>query len=353
MTASGKTTRTIAIESPDAEAVIGAVRAVGLDGYVNTNYSRGLAALVDSEPPRFAVIDVGTNSIKFHLAERVGDGSWRRIADRAKVTRLGEGLDEHGVIGEEPLRRATTAIAGMVDEAKERGVTAIAAVGTAGLRIAANRDEVIDAVRAGTGVTITVIPGDEEGRLAYLAATAGLGVGEGSLAVFDTGGGSSQFTFGNGDAVDEQFSVDVGAVRYTEQFGLDRVVTPATLGEAMAAISADLVRIEGRPVPDLLVAMGGAVTNIAAVMHALSPYDPEVVQGSVLDATVIDRQIELYRSREADERRTIVGLQPKRAEVILAGACIVRTVMRKLGKDSATVSDRGLRHGVLVERFGR
>jgi exopolyphosphatase/guanosine-5'-triphosphate,3'-diphosphate pyrophosphatase len=76
------------------------------------------------------------------------------------------------------------------------------------------------------------------------------------------------------------------------------------------------------------------------------------VQGAVLERADIDRQIELYRSRDAEGRRAIVGLQPKRADVILAGACIVRTVMEKLGQDALTVSDRGLRHGLLVDRFG-
>jgi exopolyphosphatase/guanosine-5'-triphosphate,3'-diphosphate pyrophosphatase len=76
------------------------------------------------------------------------------------------------------------------------------------------------------------------------------------------------------------------------------------------------------------------------------------VQGSVLDRAEIDRQIDVYRTRSADERREIVGLQPKRAEVILAGACIVRTVLEKLGCESLTVSDRGLRHGLLGDRFG-
>jgi exopolyphosphatase/guanosine-5'-triphosphate,3'-diphosphate pyrophosphatase len=98
--------------------------------------------------------------------------------------------------------------------------------------------------------------------------------------------------------------------------------------------------------------MGGALTNLAAVRHALSTYDPDVVQGTVLDAAEIDRQIEVYRTRTPDQRREIVGLQPQRAEVILAGACIVRTVLGILGVASVTVSDRGLRHGVLRERFG-
>jgi exopolyphosphatase/guanosine-5'-triphosphate,3'-diphosphate pyrophosphatase len=97
--------------------------------------------------------------------------------------------------------------------------------------------------------------------------------------------------------------------------------------------------------------MGGAVTNITAVKHGRATYDPAVIQGTLLDRAEVDRQIEIYRSRDADARRTVIGLQPKRAEVILAGACIVRTVMEKLGKDSLRVSDRGLRHGVLAERF--
>jgi hypothetical protein len=190
------------------------------------------------------------------------------------------------------------------------------------------------------------------GRLAYLAARAGLRMPQGALVVFDTGGGSTQFTFGQGSRVDEQFSVNVGAARYTERFGLAGAVAPDGLRSALDAIAADLSRIEGRPRPAVLVAMGGAVTNIAAVKHGLSRYDPNVVQGTVLDRAEIDRQIEMYRSRDAAERSSIVGLQPKRAEVILAGACIVRTVIDKLGQDSLTVSDRGLRHGGLAERFG-
>ena len=350
--ANGKPTRTIAVESEDAAGVMRAVRELGLGGYTNVSYPRGLAALIDDAPVRYAVIDAGTNSIKFHIAEQGAGGKWRTVVDRAEMTRLGEGLAQQGVIIDAALERTAAAIAGMVDEAKRHGVRAIAAVGTAGLRIASNGSQVVAAIQARTGVHIEVISGAEEGRLAYVAAKAGLGLNQGSLVVFDTGGGSSQFTFGHDAIVDERFSVDVGAVRYTERYRLDRAVSPEVLREALAAISADLSRIDARPAPDALVAMGGAVTNLTAVMHRLATYDPEVVQGSVVDRAEIDRQIELYRSMDADARRAIAGLQPKRAEVILAGACIVRTVMEKLGKQSFTVSDRGLRHGVLAERFG-
>jgi exopolyphosphatase/guanosine-5'-triphosphate,3'-diphosphate pyrophosphatase len=350
--ADGKPSRTLAVESEDAAKVVQAVRGLGLGSYTNTSYPCGLAALVDGDPVRYAVIDVGTNSVKFHIGEHDVEGRWRTVVDRAELTRLGEGLAQGGLIIDAARERTVAAIADMVDEAKQYGVRALAAVGTAGLRIASNGNEVVAAIQARTGVHIDVISGEEEGRLAYVATKAGLGLNKGSLVVFDTGGGSSQFTFGHDASVDERFSVDVGAVRYTERYRLDHAVSPEVLREAMAAISADLSRIEGRPIPDALVAMGGAVTNITAVMHRLATYDPAVVQGTVLDRVEIDRQIELYRSQDADARRAIVGLQPKRAEVILAGACIVRTVMEKLDKQSVTVSDRGLRHGVLAERFG-
>jgi exopolyphosphatase / guanosine-5'-triphosphate,3'-diphosphate pyrophosphatase len=348
----GQVARTIAVESEDASAVIAVVRSLGLDGRVNTSYPRGLTALLEGGAQRYAVIDVGTNSVKFHIGERDPGGGWRAIEDRAELTRLGEGLGDQGAIAAEPLERTVAAIADMVEEARRQQVRAIAAVGTAGLRIARNREEVIAAIRARTGLAVEVISGEEEGRLAYLAVRAGLGATEGSLVVFDTGGGSSQFTFGRGPQVEERFSVNVGAVRYTERFGLAGAVDPGVLGDALAAIATDLARLDGRPPPDELVGMGGAVTNMTAVKLELASYDPDRVQGATLDRAELDRQIELYRSCDADARRAIVGLQPKRAEVILAGACIVRTVMDKLGQPSLTVSDRGLRHGLLSERFG-
>jgi exopolyphosphatase / guanosine-5'-triphosphate,3'-diphosphate pyrophosphatase len=308
---------------------------------------------VDGTAERFAVVDAGTNSIKFIVAEATAGGAWRTLVDRAEITRLGEGLSAGGAILDSARDRAVAAVADMADEARRLGVRAIAAVGTAGLRIASNGAQVVDAVRARSGVAIEIISCGEEARLAFVAVRAGLRLNQGTLLIFDTGGGSSQFTFGHGDMIDERFSVDVGAVRYTERYRLDREVSDQTLREALAAIASDLSRLGGRTPPDALAAMGGAVTNLAAVRHGLANYDPEVVQGTVLDRTEIDRQIELYRTQDADARRRIVGLQPKRAEVILAGACIVRTVMDKLGKPQLTVSDRGLRHGVLAERFGR
>ncbi len=345
-------TRSLVLESADPALVTRARRSLGLIARANVCMVRGLKVLTSFGLVRYAVIDVGTNSVKLHVGGRRPDDTWSVVVDRAIVTRLGEGLDATGALEPEPMERTLEAIAALAEEAREAGAAAIAAVGTAGLRAATNGAEFVSAAEARYGIRIEIIPGEEEGRLAYLAATTGLGLPPGSLVVFDTGGGSSQFTVGDEDAVAEQFSVPVGAVRLTERFGLNRAVSDETLRDALDQIASELHRLDDRPVPDVLLGMGGAVTNLAAVEHELAVYDADVVHGTRLDRAAIDRQIERYRTRSADERRTIVGLQPNRAEVILAGACVVRVVLTKLGCDSLVVSDRGLRHRLIADRFG-
>jgi exopolyphosphatase/guanosine-5'-triphosphate,3'-diphosphate pyrophosphatase len=301
---------------------------------------------------RYAVVDIGTNSVKFHVGEQHLDLTWARVIDRAAVTRLGEELAETGEIQPAPLERTTEAIAGMTEEARSSGAIAMAAVGTAALRNATNSAPVLERIRESAGLSVRVLSGEEESRLAYLAVKASTGLADGSLVVFDTGGGSTQVTFGRGDEVLERFSVDVGAVGYTERFGLDGAVSQTTLTEVSRSLADDLARLDGRESPEVLVGMGGAITNLTAVSLSMAVYDPDAVQGATLDVAEIDRQIEAYASMDAGQRRSITGLQPNRAPVILAGALIVRAVMGKMAKDALLVSDRGLRHGLIQEMFG-
>jgi exopolyphosphatase/guanosine-5'-triphosphate,3'-diphosphate pyrophosphatase len=352
VTVGARSARTVAVEAEDPVLVTAALQKLLVADLPNVCVARGLKTMVGFDPVRFAVVDVGTNSVKLHVGERHAGDVWRTIVDRAEVTRLGEGLRETETLQPEPMRRTADAIVGMVREARREGAAEIAAVATAGMRIAGNASDLVDAVQERCGVGVEVISGEQEARLAYLAATSELDVGKGTLAVFDTGGGSTEFSFGRRGHVDERFSLDVGAAPLTELFGLSGAVSEEQLGAALDAIAAELTRLDGKRRPAMLVGLGGALTNLAAVRHGLAAYDSEVVQGTVLDRAEVDRQIELYRTRTADQRREIVGLQPRRAEVILAGACIVRTVLDKLQCDELTVSDRGLRHGLLAERFG-
>ncbi len=204
--ANGRSVRTFAVESEDRVAMLQTVRELGLSGVPNQNYPRALRDLIGLTGPslkdtvradamRYAAIDVGTNSVKLHVAERDGTGSWHRVLDRIEVTRLGERLQETGEIQPAAQARTVAVIADMVAQAKSVGAQAIVAVGTMGLRQARNSRAFLEDVRATCGIGIEVIDGKEEARLAYLAVQVGLGVAKGSVVVFDTGGGSTQVHF--------------------------------------------------------------------------------------------------------------------------------------------------------------
>nr|WP_300045015.1 Ppx/GppA family phosphatase [uncultured Nocardioides sp.] len=352
VSAEGVTSRTVAVESPDPGLVSRTVGRLGLDGRPNVCVARGLKSMLGWGPRRFAVLDVGTNSVKFALGRRDEAGTPRIETETAVVTRLGEGLVAAGGLTAASMGRTVDAIEDLVDDARRGGPLDIVAVGTAGLRQASNRDEFLTAVHGRCGVTVEVISGRDEARLAYMAAVSTLPLTGDRLLVFDSGGGSSQFTFGSADRIDEQFSVDLGAVRFAERFGLADAVPRETVDAALDAIAAELAELADRPRPDMVIAIGGTSTNLAAIRHGLDRYDPDVVHGTVVDVDEVDRQIEAFRTRSTEQRREIAGLQPARAEVILAGACVVRTILRLTGQDAVTVSDRGLRHGVIAERFG-
>ena len=295
-----------------------------------------------------AVIDIGTNSIKMHVAS-VSDGHTTVLGDFTEVMRLGEGLHETGELGAEAIARNVDAVAAFQARASELGAATIVAAGTMALRSAANTQVFTDAVRERCGLEVEVVPGEEEARLSYLAVLSSLGVRKGRVAVFDTGGGSTEFIFGKGEEIVERFSLDVGSRRPTEEFCKSDPVTDGELAAMVAHLEGEFGRLEAGV--DALVGMGGTVTSMGAVHHKMKVYDPDVIQGSTLALAEVERQLEMFRARTIDERRETVGLMPKRADVILAGAAIVMTVMRKLGATELTISDRGLRHGLFYDRF--
>lgn len=298
-----------------------------------------------------AVIDVGTNSIKFHVARRKPDGSLETVLDRNDITRLGEGLRETGSIGADPLERNARSVAGFVEEAGKLGVSSPEIVGTMALRTAANAADFISRVKDLTGLTLRVIEGEEEARLSYLAVLSGLPVGDADLVAFDTGGGSTEFIFGKGPQIQRKFSLPLGAVRITEEFFADDPVAKGSVEGAFAEIRRSLAEGGAEGKPSVLVGLGGTVTSLASVKHRMEVYDPDVVQGSTLTLEDIDGMIKLFSGMTLEERRGVVGLQPKRADVILAGACIVRALLDAFAVSSFTVSDRGLRHGLAFELF--
>ena len=342
---------TLVIEATDPTLVRATIRRFGLEHRANVNVARGLKTLLGFGARRAAILDVGTNSVKYVIAEHQGD-SFNVVEDGGIVTRLGQGRDASGALSPDAMARTADAIASIVQRAQTGSAVSIIAVGTAGLRQAPNQAAFLDAVHDRAGVLVDVISGEEEARLAYRAAVATLPITGETFVVFDTGGGSSQFTIGRRQDIDEQFSLDIGAARITEQFGLDTAISTEQLERARSAVADEFAVLTQHRGRDALIGMGGTATNLTAMHLELDEYDADRVHGTVLTVAAIDRHIEALRTRAADERRAIKGLQPGRAEVILAGAIIVRTIVTSLGHNELTVCDRGLRHGLLAEHLG-
>ena len=300
---------------------------------------------------KMAVIDIGTNSIKFCVGERAEDGGIVILMDENDIARLGDGLRDTGSIAPEALERNAASVARFAQMAREQGAEDIVAVGTMALRSAKNSGDFIARVRELCNVSVTVIPGEEEARLSYLAVLSALPVHEGELVIFDTGGGSTEFIFGQGKELIKRMSVNLGAVRLTEEHFADDPARPGAVEEALKDIKHvfDDAGVAGQP--RQLVGMGGTVTSMGAVKHRMERYDPDIIQGSILTAQEVDEQITAYAGRTLEQRRQLPGLQPKRADVILAGACILKDILHRFQMPQLTISDRGLRHGLLFDRL--
>lgn len=299
-----------------------------------------------------ATFDIGSHSVKMLVAERDPQGGWIVLADRTRITRLGEDLHATGEIGVEAMNRSSAAIADFLVEAHALSVEEMAAVGTMCLRTARNTTSFVSLVRNECGLAIEVIPGEEEARLSFLAAVTALGPQEGTVVVCDPGGGSTEIVFGRGAEVDARASYDVGAIRLTAEYLPSDPVTRGEQAKMLAAIAEALGDLGAGRAVDTLIGVGGTLTNLAAIKHKLAEYDRDVVQGTVLSRSEIEQLLETFRCRTVEERREIVGLEPERAEVILAGTGIVRVILQKLGVAEVMVCDRGLRYGLMEDRFG-
>ncbi len=300
---------------------------------------------------RKAIIDIGSNSIKFFVGELAADKTITTVVDTNDIVRLGEDLDKTGMINPEPMKRNVESVANFAAQARELGADEIVAVGTMALRKASNSAEFVQKVKDACGVDVRIIPGEEEARYSYLAILSGLPIGDEDIVIFDTGGGSTEFTFGHGKELGKSFSVNLGAVRITENYLKSDPVTEDEVKAAIAQIDKEFAEagVNGKPMK--LVGMGGTVTSMGAVKHKMVKYDPDVIQGSTLTKADIDEQIKEYSGRTVEQRKELPGLQPKRADVILAGACILKVITDRLGCDELTISDRGVRHGLAFDLF--
>jgi exopolyphosphatase / guanosine-5'-triphosphate,3'-diphosphate pyrophosphatase len=317
---------------------------------------------------RVASIDVGTNTVLLLVAER-REGRLVPVVERAEITRLGRGVDASGRLAPDAIAETVRVLASYAEEARRAGAARITCVATSAARDAANGEEFFAAARAAAGLVPDVISGEEEARLVYRSAWRDFGPGaprddqaggaqkpsqsprSPTLAVLDVGGGSTEFTFGTGPAPASRTSLQVGAVRLTER----HVRTDPPPAAELAAVRAGArAALEGLPGAARtlghgarLVGVAGTVTTLSAVAQALAPYDGTRVHGASLTLDEVEALLARLAALPVHARAALPGMEPKRADVIVAGCAIVLEAMRATGFDRLTVSDRGVRWGLL------
>ncbi|MES1205256.1 MAG: Ppx/GppA family phosphatase [Pseudomonadota bacterium] len=307
-----------------------------------------------------ATIDVGTNTTLLLVARAQpqlrapGASEPEVLEEAAEITRLGRGIGGDGRLGREGIDRTLAALSHYADRARHHGAE-VAAIGTEALRRAPNAQDFLAPARDILGVPIEVIAGDREAALTFRATAESFPaeVRGGRVAVIDIGGGSTEIVVADRGVVAFRASLPLGSVRLHERHVRDDPPSArdalAIDGEVNAALAGAAAAFAGGPL-DLLVGVAGTVTSLAAMVLGLASYDATRVHGFDLSIADLDAQIARLRTATQSERERIVGLDPRRADVIFAGALLLRGIARRAGRDGIRVSDRGIRWGLYHER---
>ena len=299
-----------------------------------------------SESVIVGALDLGTNSVKCLVARIDSTGRLEIVFEMRRITRLGENLRASGRLLPTAIARSCDTVCEMVQCARTSGAEHIRIAATAAMRDAKNAHELIDCVQNTVGVTIDVIPGEEEARLSFLGVRSIPGFESDPLCLIDIGGGSCEWAMGDAFGIAFRRSLPLGAVRVTEARLTGDPPSPASIEQARHEIREILMQI---PDPSGRVAgVGGTFSTMAAVAQCRDGV-PVRIEGFRLTADEADTQIALYAARTVSERREIAGLEPGRADIILAGALIARLCMARAGVDSLVVTGRGLRFGLALK----
>jgi exopolyphosphatase/guanosine-5'-triphosphate,3'-diphosphate pyrophosphatase len=315
--------------------------------------SPGHSPVSPTRAATLATIDVGTNTTLLLVARVQPDGTIEVLDERAEITRLGRGIGGDGALGAEGIARTLAALRGYAAIARRHQAT-IAAVGTEALRRAPNAGAFLEPAADILGVPVEVIDGAREAALTFRAVAAAFpDLLTGALVVVDIGGGSTEIVIATDGRVKLGVSLPLGSVRLTERFIRHDPPGPAEMGAIVRAIDGAIAEV---PFPTgggvTLVGVAGTVTSLAAMAESLASYDPLRVHGYRLSRAALAGQIGRLASSTQAERERMVGLDPRRADVILAGALILDRIAAAAGAAEVRVSDRGIRWGLLAELAG-
>jgi exopolyphosphatase/guanosine-5'-triphosphate,3'-diphosphate pyrophosphatase len=304
---------------------------------------------------RVAVVDIGTNSTRLLVADVTKDGL-AELERRSTVTRLGQGVDKTGVLGDEPQQRVFATLEEYRAIIDELGAEATTAVLTSAVRDARNGAEFTEVVRTRFGLDAHTISGDEEARLSFLGATSERPDDDRRLVVIDVGGGSTEFVVGSRGSVDFHVSTQAGVVRQTERHIRQDPPAPEEL-QALAAEAREIfdanLPADVREAVEAAIAVAGTATSLASIVQELEPYDPARVHGFRLLRAQCDMALARLAGMTEAERRHVKGLHPDRAPTIVAGVILLTQAMLAFGLDEVEVSEHDILHGAALDLVAR
>lgn len=299
----------------------------------NVYYNNLLGADIMSNT--IAVVDIGSNSVRLMLSR-----GGQSVSKQVTITKLAEGSAITAILSQAAIDRTARAVIGYINQARVL-TDKIYAFATEAVRRAYNKADLLQAVRAATGVEIDIISGDVEAAIGYLGATDGRC---GLYTVIDIGGASTELVVGDNGSIIYAKSLPIGAVKLTELSGGSRVLAESIAQDHIKLLDCDKLR-SGK-----LIGISGTVTTLSSINLNMEYYDSNVVHNSTLTAQQVADITDRLYGCDLSERTKIVGLQAGRAEVIPAGASILMEVIRALGVRELTVSESDNLEGYLITK---
>jgi exopolyphosphatase / guanosine-5'-triphosphate,3'-diphosphate pyrophosphatase len=300
---------------------------------------------------RLASLDIGTNTILMLIADIQRDGSLEIVRDEHFIGRLGKGVDEHGIIQKETFQRVQDILFQLINIAGSLDVKHMTACGTSALRDATNRQEFIEYIKEKLALDIQILTGKEEAELTYLGAVSDYlpSADTENYAVLDIGGGSTEIVVGSGALVTLCASVDIGSVRLTERILKINPPSSIALENAATLVRTHLQNIYPLLPTTKMIGVAGTVTTLAAIDLRIPVFDRNLVNRHILTIEAIDKIFQELKPLTLDQLRRYPQIHPSRADILLAGIIILREALRKVRLSKITVSDRGLRYGIMIK----
>ena len=294
---------------------------------------------------KIASIDIGSYSVRLSVA-KVENGNLKIILDIGNITSLGSKVKETGFLQKDRIEETLKVLKKYKEEIEKLSVDKVIVVGTEALRRAKNSQEFIKLVKEETGFDVKVISPEDEGKYAYLGAVYSLKL-EGKNCVIDQGGGSTEYIYGRNLESEKVISLPIGIVNLTETFLKHDPPKENELKELLNFLENEIGKVKNHV--DNLVGLGGTITTLAALEYNVYPYDPNKVHGKKLKYEQVKKWFNILKEIPSSERsKRFKQIEDKRAEVILSGIAVFLKTLEVFGKEEITVSDWGLREGVIV-----